>query len=188
MTICDLMTGMGECWEPIDKKLNAETRLMALDFSDEMCRQAKKNAKHLKHGKVEIFEEDVLANSIPSGSADYVISAFGLKTFSDQQKQKLAFEIKRILKPNGVFSLLEISVPPNKLLRLPYMFYLKRVIPIIGKLLMGNAENYRMLGIYTEQFENCQAMGEFLQDAGLNVKYKSFFFGCASGLRGKNQI
>ena len=188
MTVCDLMTGMGECWESIDKKVNRETRLLALDFSEAMCRQAKKNSAFLKHGKVEIFEEDVLNNSIPSASADCVISSFGLKTFSDEQKQRLAIEIKRILKPNGSFSLLEISVPPNKILRLPYMFYLKRVIPAIGKLFMGNPENYRMLGIYTEQFGNCRKMSEFLQNAGLEVEYKSFFFGCASGLRGKNRI
>lgn len=188
MTVCDLMTGMGECWESIDKKLSGETRLIALDFSSEMCRQARENSKLLKHGKVEIFEEDILANTIPANSTDCLFSVFGLKTFSDEQKKKLAFEIERVLKPSGSFSLLEISVPPNKILRLPYMFYLKRVIPLIGKLLMGNAENYRMLGVYTELFDNCEMMGKFLQDAGLDVKYKSFFFGCASGLSGTKRV
>jgi demethylmenaquinone methyltransferase/2-methoxy-6-polyprenyl-1,4-benzoquinol methylase len=35
------------------------------------------------------------------------------------------------------------------------MFYLKHIIPGIGRLLLGNPENYRMLGVYTEKFGNC---------------------------------
>lgn len=185
MNVCDLMTGMGECWNQIDKRLNADKKIIALDFSSEMCRKARENSKLLKNALVEILEEDVFENSIASNSIDCIISTFGLKTFSDKQKEMLAAEIKRILKPNGVFSLLEISVPSNAFLRLPYMFYLKNIIPLIGKLLLGNPDNYKMLGIYTEKFGNCRKMEKFLVEKGMNVKYKSFFFGCASGLTGQ---
>ena len=33
MIVCDLMTGMGECWPPITTALQARGQLFALDFS-----------------------------------------------------------------------------------------------------------------------------------------------------------
>lgn len=184
MTVYDLMTGMGECWLPIRRRLQSRGQIVALDFSPEMCRRAGAQVAQVQPLSVEVVQEDVLLNTIADVSADCVISTFGLKTFSDVQKQQLAHEIQRILRPGGVFSLLEISVPPSPLLRAPYMLYLKGVIPLLGKLLLGNPDNYRMLGIYTEQFQNCGRMAEYLRVAGLHVEYKRFFFGCATGLVG----
>ena len=133
---------------------------------------------------ITVLEADALASALAAGSIDCVIATFGLKTLNDEQKDRFAQEIARVLKPNGHFSLLEISVPRQRLLRLPYLFYLKQIIPLIGKLLLGNPDNYRMLGIYTEQFQSCERMGYALQAAGLQVRVKSFFFGCATGVYG----
>ena len=185
MTVYDLMTGMGECWHLIHRSLGDDGRLVALDFSPEMCRRAAARRDRLPGLEVEIVEEDFLANSLPSSAADCVVSAFGLKTFSDRQKAVAASEIARLLKPGGVFSLLEISVPSRALLRGPYLFYLKRVIPRIGRLFLGNPDNYRLLGVYTEAFRDASRMGRLLAEAGLEVEHRSFFFGCATGLRGR---
>lgn len=57
-----------------------------------------------------------------------------------------------LLRMSGVYSFFELSVPLNRLLRPSYMFYLKPIIPIFGHLLLGNPDNYRMLGVYTAQF------------------------------------
>ena len=117
-------------------------------------------------------------------NADTVVSAFGIKTFSDEQKAILASEIWRILKPNGTFSLIEVSVPSNAFLKPLYMFYLKTIIPLIGSIFLGNPENYKMLGVYTEKFGNCQKMKEILENQGFTVIYHDYFFGCATGLSG----
>lgn len=185
MTVYDLMTGMGECWQPVSRQLQTHGHLIALDFSPEMCRRARSHVARLSPLNVQVIEEDVLLNTLAAESADCIISTFGLKTFSAVQQQALAREITRMLRPQGVFSLLEISVPPSLLLRVPYMWYLKHVIPIIGKLLLGNPDNYRLLGVYTEQFGTCISMANYLRAAGLHVEYKQFFFGCATGLVGR---
>jgi len=182
MTVCDLMSGMGECWRAIDSALGPGGRIVALDFSAEMCRNARVQRQRLPHRAIEILEQDALSSSLPDGSVDCIISAFGLKTFNDHQQAAFAREIARILRPAGSVSLLEISVPSTRFLRIPYMFYLKRVIPVIGRLMLGNPDNYRMLGAYTERFGNCERMGEHLRAAGLEVENRHYFFGCASGL------
>ena len=187
-TVCDLMSGMGECWRSIDSQSKTKIKVVALDFSAEMCRKAKRFINEYDGLSVEILMEDVLNNSIPNASVDCIVSTFGLKTFSEEQLQQLAAEMTRILKPGGLFSLLEISVPPNKALKAIYMVYLKRMIPLIGRALMGNADNYRMLGIYTEKFKDCRWMCEKMRQAGLSVEYRSYFFGCASSLVGSKPL
>ena len=185
MTVYDLMTGMGECWHLINRFLRGEGRILALDFSPEMCRRAAARRRRLGDVEIEVVEADILANSLPSAAADRLVSTFGLETFSDRQMEIAAAEIARILKPGGVFSLLEISVPPAARLRVPYLFYLHRVIPLVGRLFLGNPDNYRYLGVYTEAFRDVATMGRHLAAAGLEVEHGSFFFGCATGLRGR---
>jgi len=187
-TVVDLMTGMGECWKFILKKDLIDCQLIALDFSTEMIKRAKKTRKKFKGFDINILEENVFTNSIPDNSADYVISGFGLKTFNDEQLQQLSIEIERILKSGGKFSLIDVSVPQNKLLQRIYMFYLKHIIPLLGKLFLGNPETYKMLGIYTQEFENSQKVAEIFEKQNFKVEYLQYFFGCASGIKGRKEL
>jgi demethylmenaquinone methyltransferase/2-methoxy-6-polyprenyl-1,4-benzoquinol methylase len=181
MVVYDWMTGMGELWEHVLPRIGPDGRLVALDISTAMCDRARAR----KMDAVEILEIDVLENGFSDASADCVLSSFGIKTFSDTQKARLAKEIHRVLKPGGVFSLIEISVPASAILRVPYMFYVKRVIPALGRLFLGNPENYRMLGVYTERFGNCDIMAAALKNAGLEVSVSRHFAGCATSVFGR---
>lgn len=180
MQVFDLMTGMGECWQMINRVLEDQGRLVAVDLSPEMCRRAHARKTDFAALPIEVRQEDILSNTIADQAADCVISSFGLKTFSPSQLDVLAHEVNRILKPSGRFSFLEISVPPNPILRLPYLFYLRYCIPLLGRLFLGNPHNYRMLGIYTEKFNDCSFMGKALQQQGLYVEQHQDFFGCAT--------
>lgn len=184
MVVYDLMCGMGECWEGVAPYLLGNGRILALDLSSVMLRGAEKEREKFPHLEIVLSKQNALANSLEDASADCLICGFGVKTFSDEQKEILAAEIKRILKPGGVFSLVEISVPNGRLLKALYMFYLKRVIPVVGRLFLGNPENYRMLGIYTAQFQNCRNLQAILGRHGLETRYHDYFFGCASGVSG----
>ena len=184
-TVVDLMTGMGECWKHILKKSDKNSKLIGLDFSTEMINRAKKNKRKFEKSTIEVLKENVFQNSIENGTADYVISGFGLKTFNDEQLGKLANEIDRILKPNGKFSLIDVSVPNSKFLKPFYMFYLKNIIPILGKLFLGSPETYRMLGVYTEEFGNSKNVHRIFNEQEFEVEYVEYFYGCASGIKGR---
>ena len=183
MTVYDLMTGMGECWSSIGVALDGSGQLVALDISDTMCRRARAHVPRMDV-PVRLRQEDMLQNDLPSGQADRVVSCFGLKTFAPKQRTTVANEIARLLAPGGRFSLLEISVPSTPLLRLPYMVYLKKVIPHIGRAFLGNPDNYRLLGIYTERFGHIQPFVQKLRRAGLVATPHELFFGCATAVTG----
>jgi demethylmenaquinone methyltransferase/2-methoxy-6-polyprenyl-1,4-benzoquinol methylase len=181
------MSGNGDSFSALLGKLNAKGEVVAVDFCRRMCEQAKAAKDKLADERVTVLQQDVLTNQLPGESADVVISVFGLKTFSDAQKKIFAEQVHRILKSGGTFSLLEISVPPNRLLRCLYMFYLRRVIPLIGWIMLGNPNNYRMLGIYTEQFQDCRKTAQIFTMAGLKSEIKLHFFGCATSLVGQKR-
>jgi demethylmenaquinone methyltransferase/2-methoxy-6-polyprenyl-1,4-benzoquinol methylase len=180
--IYDLMSGMGECWKLIRRK--TASRIVGVDISKKMIEKSSQMTIRDGLKNVEAIKEDVLNNNLTSGSADYIISTFGLKNFNDQQLKQLAYEVSRLLKDGGQFSFLEISVPSATILRSIYMFYLVNVIPKIGKHFANDDFSYRYLGIYTESFGNAQKFCAYLREANLNVEYVSYFFGCATGAKG----
>lgn len=181
--VVDLMSGMGECW-PYVFKQSSKVKLIGIDFSSQMVNMAKLTESKLANSNISILKENVLNNSLKENSVDFVISGFGLKTFNEEQLITLAYEINRILKPNGKFSLIDVSVPNNKILRFFYMFYLKKIIPKLGKLFLGNPETYKMLGIYTQKFKNSKHVVKIFANQGLQVNYLEYFYGCASGVKG----
>ena len=182
--VVDLMTGMGECWRHIFKNAHPKSKVIALDFSSEMIKRATLNREQFPERQIDIRNENILESSIKNESADYVISGFGLKTFNTEQLHQLAKEIERILKIGGQFSLIDISIPKNSFLRFFYLFYMKQVIPILGKLFLGNPETYKMLGIYAEAFQNAREVVTIFEEYDFEVKYESYFFGCATGVKG----
>ena len=185
--VADLMTGMGECWAPILKGCGSNGKLIALDFSEGMLRFAHKRKSKLNSSNIEVLQRNVFESGIPSNSVDAIISGFGIKTFSDEQLEAFATEVKRMLKPNGTFSFVEVAVPSNPLLKAFYMFYVQRIIPTLGWLLVGNPDNYRMLGVYTSKFGNAQRAQELFSKIGLESNLVSYFNGCASGISGKKK-
>ncbi|HEX8461997.1 MAG TPA: class I SAM-dependent methyltransferase, partial [Segetibacter sp.] len=153
--VIDLLTGMGETWYSTKNKFPC-LNLTALDFSEEMLKCARQKSKMKFNNEVIVLQQDILQNELKSNNYDFVTCAFGLKTFSIEQLEILAQEVKRILKVGGQFSFIEVSKPPNKILKALYSFYLGKIIPILGKFFHGNPEEYKMLWRYTDKFENAK--------------------------------
>lgn len=181
--VLDLMTGMGELCPDLLRTVGPDGKVRAVDISPEMCNRARQHVPK-NEPRLQVIEADALQCPIEDGSVDYVVSTFGLKTFNPMQLDKLAREVARVLRPGGQFAFLEISVPHARVLSWPYMFYLNRLIPLIGRLAFGNPDNYRLLGVYTSAFKNCKSVADCFASAELSVDYRSYFFGCATGIAG----
>jgi demethylmenaquinone methyltransferase/2-methoxy-6-polyprenyl-1,4-benzoquinol methylase len=187
VTIIDLLTGMGETWNATKNKLPNST-LIVLDFSDGMLKYAKKKSETKFNNEIILLQQDILNNELPSNHYDFVTCAFGIKTFNDEQLNILAEETKRILRTGGQFSFIEISKPSNRILNSLYGFYLGKIIPILGRLLLENPEEYKMLWQYTNKFDNAKKATEIFTNAGLQANFISYFYGCATGFYGTKII
>lgn len=180
--ICDMMSGSGELWRYALRGENST--LVSVDFSGFMVELQKK--RQPKFGKrVQILRANALQTGLESGSFDAVVCGFGLKTLSREMLDGFAREIARILKPGGRFSLMEVSTAEGWFLAPVYLWYLSSVIPVVGRLCLGDIECYRMLGRYTKEFGSCEHAREAFARAGLDVSLKKHFFGCATSLVGR---
>jgi len=180
--VADLMAGSGGCWPYILQRLRPGGRIIAVDISPVMCHRQKQRASQQKGNNFEIRHENALTLGLPDASVDYVVSAFGLKTFNEDQLRWLAAQIFRILKTGGTCSLLEISLPESPLLRLPYSIYINWMIPFLGRIFLKDIECYRMLGVYTAAFKSCRKVMTCFSDAGFEVAVKQHCWGCATSL------
>ncbi len=181
--VIDLLTGMGETWRATKRKL-PRSNLTVLDFSEEMLKYARQKSKTKFNSEITVLQQDVLQNKLPGNYYDFVTCAFGLKTFNKEQLCILAQEVKRILKVGGQFSFIEVSKPDNKILEALYGFYLGKIIPVLGSLLLGEPEEYKMLWKYTEKFKNAKQAAGIFAESGLKTEFLSYFYGCATGFHG----
>ena len=98
---------------------------------------------------------------------DGVISAYLLRNVADLD-QTLS-EQKRILLHGGRFVSLDTTPPAKNLLRPLIIFYLRRIIPLLGSLFAGNSEAYTYLPESTEEFLNAEKLAEKLASAGFDT-------------------
>lgn len=182
--VVEMMSGSGECWRFFQRRLSAGGSVVSLDISSEMCRRARANRPRYAGLNVQVRQLDALDSGLPDACADHVVACFGLKTFSAAQLVRLVAEVKRLLKPKGSFCFVEIGVPRARWLKALYLFYLRRVVPWIGRCLLGNPENYRLLGVYTERFGSGAHVRGLLEACGFHVRFDELFFGCAMRLVG----
>jgi ubiquinone/menaquinone biosynthesis C-methylase UbiE len=181
----DLMAGTGEVWPHLLKRFHDIGAITAVDISSGMHRRAMDRLHAHRAHRIEFIEDDVLASDLPSESADFVISTFGLKTFNPEQHARLAALIARVLKPGGVFSMIEASDPKGWWLRSLYLFHLKMVLPLIERVFLRGAQDFAMIGTYSTNFGSAAEVASILRGHGLEVEFKKCFFGCATGVAGR---
>ena len=184
----DLMAGTGEAWPYVLARYPDIQSITAVDISSEMNRRAIDQLHRARVAKIKLVEADVLRNHMDAASADFVISTFGMKTFNAGQHAQFARELTRLLKPGGVFSIVEASDPKDWVLRVPYRFYLRRVLPLVERLALRGAQDFAMIGVYTRNFGDCRGLAADLAAQGLEVEVKSYFFGCATGVAGRKPL
>jgi len=178
--ICDLMAGGAECLTHIRSQLGQSLKVSLVDFSSEMCHRANMVIERKGDANSMVIECSALNLPLDSNQFDGIVSTFGLKTFSNNDLVHLVREIKRVLKPNGSVSMLEFSMPENMFIRFFFMLYVKHYVPFLGRLFLGNPDNYRMLWEYTIAFQNCKKVKTIFEEEGFSVQYKSHFLGSAT--------
>lgn len=181
----DLMAGTGEAWPYLLRRRPQIAFITAVDISSEMNLRAIDILHRKRLSKIKVKEANLLQSDLDSESADFVISTFGLKTFNKEQQAVFAKELARFLRSGGVFSFVEASDPKGWIFRPLYLFYLNRVLPLIETFFLNGAQDFSMLGTYASNFQDCSHFANCLKEQGLEVEYRRYFFGCATGVVGR---
>lgn len=166
--ILDIATGTGDL-AILMAGTNAE-KITGLDISAGMLEVGRKKItdKGLS-GKIDMVLGD--SENIPyeDNTFDAITVAFGVRNFENLDKG--LSEILRVLKPNGVFVILETSVPVKTPFKQGYRFYSRYILPLIGKLFSNDNSAYQYLSDSASVFPYGEALNNILRKIGfIDVK------------------
>jgi len=165
--ILDIATGTGDL--AISLTSTSAKEIIGLDISDGMLEvgRQKITSKNLE-GIISMVIGDSEDLPFEDSSFDVITVAFGVRNFETLEKG-LA-EILRVLKPNGLFVILETSVPTNPIYKFGYNIYSKMILPVIGKLFSKDRVAYRYLSESASVFPYGEALNNILRKIGfINV-------------------
>lgn len=176
--ILDIATGTGDL--AINLTKTKASKIIGLDISSGMLNIGKQK---IVKKKLENIVEMVLGDSenLPFNDStfDAITVAFGVRNFENLEKG--LFEILRVLKPNGIFVILETSVPTKTPFKQGYNLYTKGIMPLIGKLFSKDKVAYSYLSESASVFPYGEALNNILHKIGfINAEALPQTFGVAT--------
>ena len=166
--ILDIATGTGDLAIAL-AKTNAN-KIIGLDISIGMLDIGKqKIIKKQLEDTIEMVLGDSENMPFEDNTFDAITVAFGVRNFETLEKG--LSEILRVLKPNGIFVILETSVPTKTPYKQGYKAYTKYILPVIGKLFSKDRSAYTYLSESASVFPYGDALNNILLEIGfINVK------------------
>lgn len=176
--ILDIATGTGDL--AISLAATNAKEIIGLDISNGMLEvgREKISAKQLDKLIAMVIGD---SEDLPfeDNSFDAITVAFGVRNFENLEKG-LA-EILRVLKPKGIFVILETSVPTNPVYKLGYKTYTTFILPTIGKLFSKDKVAYGYLSESASVFPYGEALNNILRKTGFStVKHQAQTMGVAT--------
>lgn len=176
--VLDIATGTGDM--AINLAQTNADKIIGLDISEGMLNVGKQ--KVLKKGlqnRIEMVVGDSENLPFENNTFDAITVGFGVRNFETLEKG--LSEIYRVLKPNGVFVILETSVPTKIPFKQGYNIYSKHILPVIGKLFSKDRSAYKYLSDSASVFPYGEALNNILKEIGfINVINKPQTFGVAT--------
>ncbi len=159
-TILDIATGTGDL--AILMAATTAKKIIGLDLSVGMLAVGKKKiAEKSLSDKIEMVVGDSENIPYPDNHFDAITVSFGIRNFETLEKG--LEEIYRVLKPNGIFVILETSVPTKFPYKQGYRFYTKYILPLLGKLFSKDNSAYGYLSESAANFPFGEALNNILQ-------------------------
>ncbi|RSL33469.1 demethylmenaquinone methyltransferase [Salibacterium salarium] len=175
----DVCCGTAEWTIELAKAVGNQGHVVGLDFSNNMLLMGEQKVQGNNLYNVELISGNAMQLPFEDGSFDYVTIGFGLRNVSHYQT--VLKELYRVLKPNGLAVCLETSQPENSKINRMYSIYFTRVMPLLGKYLAGNYEEYSWLQESTMSFPNKSLLAVLFSEAGFKqVDVTPFTMGTAA--------
>ncbi|MFC1960265.1 ubiquinone/menaquinone biosynthesis methyltransferase, partial [Chloroflexota bacterium] len=170
--LLDIATGTGDiAFTTLDTVPGVIT--VGADFARPMMRVGQ---TRLLGEQVLWCQSDALRLSFPTNTFDAVVSGYLLRNVHDLQ-QCLAEQL-RVVRPGGMVVALDTTPPPHNLFRPFILFYLRYIIPLMGRLVAGSSDAYTYLPESTQAFKTADDLATIMSDLGYEgVLYQKFMFG-----------
>lgn len=179
LNILDIACGTGdmiELWQKQTANFGKKIRsIKGIDASYAMLEIARQ-----KFPKLEFIEAQAQNLPLNDESADIISISYGIRNVT--QRQKALQEFARVLKNGGFLLILEFTKrEKGGILALCRDFYLKRILPKLGKMISKNKDAYEYLPNSIDDFLSKDELIKELENADFTlVRYENFSFGISS--------
>lgn len=176
--ILDVATGTGDL--AINLAKTGASEIVGLDISSGMLAVGKHKIVDQKlQETITMVQGDSENLPYDDKHFDAITVAFGVRNFENLEKG--LSEIYRVLKPGGIFVVLETSVPTKTPYKQGYSFYCSKILPLIGKTFSKDKSAYSYLSESAASFPHGEAFNNILKKIGfIEIKDRPQTFGVAT--------
>lgn len=176
--VLDIATGTGDL--AINLVDTRAEKIIGLDISEGMLDVGRKKIASKNLDKtIEMVVGDSENLPFETNTFDAITVAFGIRNFENLEIG--LSEILRVLKPNGIFVILETSVPTKTPYKQGYKFYTTYILPTIGKMFSKDQSAYAYLCESASVFPYGETLNNILRNIGfINVNNMPQTFGVAT--------
>lgn len=111
-----------------------------LDFSEPMLAVAEKRARAAAGPAPRFLRGDAQQIPFPDNTFDLVTISYGLRNLADWELGLR--EMQRVARPGGRILVLDFGKPENPVWRAFYFAWLRRVCPLLGRVLCGDSDTH----------------------------------------------
>lgn len=177
-TALDIATGTADL--AIMLTQTSAERIVGLDISAGMLDIGRQKVTNQNlSNKIELILADSEDIPFEDNYFDAITVSFGIRNF--EHLEKGLSEILRVLKPGGIFVILETSNPTKFPFKQGYQFYTKFMLPLIGKMFSKDQSAYGYLSESAAAFPFGEQLNNILRKIGfIEVVDKPQLFGAAT--------
>ena len=168
-TVLDLCTGTADLALAAMSGPHRAKRVVGVDFSAAMLEVG--NEKVLKTGfvgpagrSIHLVRGDATRIPLRDASVDATTIGFGIRNV--EQPEAACREIARVLRPGGTLVILEFSLPRSSALRNFYLWYFRKILPLIGRVISRHPTAYNYLPASVEAFPSPEQFSQILRESG----------------------
>jgi demethylmenaquinone methyltransferase/2-methoxy-6-polyprenyl-1,4-benzoquinol methylase len=168
--VVDLCCGTGDLVFHL-LKTDPAMRVVGVDFTPPMLEGARSRAgREDPQSRATFVEGDV--TRLPFADAEFEGATMGFSMRNVVDIGATLKEARRILRPGSRFVNLDVTKPPNPLVRRLFGFYFYSLVPLIGGLVGGSKAAYRYLPNSLTNFPDADGLAERFRSAGFrDVRY-----------------
>jgi len=184
--LLDVAGGTGDITSRFLRAAGEGSKAVICDISDSMIEEGRRRLRAEEgQGRVRFVQGNAETLPFRSGGFDFYTIAFGIRNVPEV-KNALK-EALRVLKPGGRFLCLEFSRVDVPIWDELYRQYSSAVVPLLGRVVAGDAEPYRYLVESIRKFPDQRRFAQMMEEAGFaRVQYRNLSGGIAamhSGLK-----
>lgn len=183
--VLDVACGTGDVALEVLRQRQPKVTVFGIDFSQRMLIIARDKIDREKikgvcgNSDIHLLAGNAFDLPFRTETFDAIAIAFGIRNIND--KLSLLNIFHDSLKRGGMLLVLELATPQKSLLSFLYLFYFKRVLPLIGWLFSLNLKAYRYLPSSVAVFPEPDIFASMMRLAGFkDVKWKRLTMGIAT--------